>query len=257
MVQAPAGSALENSLARAEQQLAPNSSIPVFVSTNFTADLLNFSDRPDSNDGTFPGDLLVPGLDLETNGGDDFAVEMSAYLQLAAGAHRFGVICDDGYKITAGTSLTDTTSAFLAAHNGGPANETFEFVVPQAGLYPFRIVWYERGGSGSFELFSEDRGTGDRLLINDAASPDAIKAFTSFSASSSTIEALTSATVNGPYLLDGGSVVDTTAHTVLLAADGSAKFIRLRLTGGAGGIQIQSIKPSAGGKVTVTYTLTN
>jgi hypothetical protein len=257
MVQAPTGSALENSLARAEQQLAPNSSIPVFVSTNFTADLLNFSDRPESNDGTFPGDLLVPGLDLDTNGGDDFAVEMSAYLQLAAGAHRFGVICDDGYKITAGTSLTDTTSAFLAAHNGGPANETFEFVVPQAGLYPFRIVWYERGGSGSFELFSEDRGTGERLLINDTASPDAIRAFSSVSGSSSAVEALTSATVNGPYLLDGGSVVDTAAHTVILAADGSAKFIRLRLAGGSGGIQIQTIKPSAGGKVTVTYTLTN
>lgn len=258
MVQAPAGSALENSLARAEQQLAPNSSIPVFVSTNFIADVLNFADRPDSNAGSFPGDVLVPGLDLDANGGDDFAVEMSAYLQLTAGAHRFGVISDDGYKIIAGTSLTDTTSAFLAAHNGGPANETFEFVAPQAGLYPFRIVWYERGGSGYFELFSEDRTTGERILVNDTTSANAVLAFRSVTGQPATVEVLTSADVTGTFILDSGAVLDSAAHTVTLPATDPAKFIRLRLNGGAtGGIRIQTIQPVPGGKVRLTYTLTN
>ncbi|MDB6041173.1 MAG: hypothetical protein JWM99_5014 [Verrucomicrobiales bacterium] len=258
MVQAPAGSALENSLARAEQQLAPNSSIPVFVSTNFITDVLNFADRPDSNAGSFPGDMLVPGLDPDTNGGDDFAVEMSAYLQLSAGAHRFGVISDDGYKVTAGISLTDTTSAFLAAHNGGPANETFEFVTPQAGLYPFRIVWYERGGSGYFELFSEDRTTGDRALINDITSANPVKAFRSIIGQTATVETLTSATVAGTFTLETAAVLDASAHTVTLPADGPMKFIRLRLTGASsGGIQIQNIKGIAGGKVVLTFVLTN
>ena len=88
----------------------------------------------------------------------------------------------DGYKIVSGTALKDLNTPPLAFHNGGPANESFDFVVAEAGLYPFRMVWYERGGGAHVEWFSVDVVSGTRTLINDPNSAGAIKAFTSLTA---------------------------------------------------------------------------
>src|SRR6185503_15072743 len=110
------------------------------------------------------------------------AMEILAYLDLPAGLFRFGVRGDDGYKIIAGTALNDLNTTLFAFHNGGPADETFDFVVPQAGFYPFRMIWYERGGGAFVEWFSVDRVTGTRTLINDPNTSTALKAYTSLSA---------------------------------------------------------------------------
>ncbi len=183
VVQAPLGSGLANSLQRAEDQLAPNSTIPQYYETNVVDPVVNYSQNgPGSAEGYFPDDALIPGLDPLANGTDDIAMEVLAYLDLPAGLFRFGVRSDDGYKIVSGTALNDLNTTPLGFHNGGPADETFDFVVSQAGLYPFRMVWYERGGSAFVEWFSVDRTTGARTLVNDPNSPTAIKAFTSVSA---------------------------------------------------------------------------
>ena len=182
VVQAPAGSDLANSLQRAEDQLAPNSTIPKYYETNVVDQVVNYSQSgPGSAEGYFPDDALIPGLDISANGSDDIAMEVLTYLDLQAGLFRFGVRCDDGYKIVSRTALNDLNTPPLAFHNGGPADETFDFVVPQAGFYPFRMVWYERGGSANVEWFSVDRITGTRTLINDPNTSTAIKAFTSVS----------------------------------------------------------------------------
>ena len=183
VVQAPLGSGLDNSLQRAEDQLAPNSTIPKYYESNVVDQVVNYSQNgPGSAEGYFPDDALIPGLDVPANGSDDIAMEVLAYLDLAGGTHRFGVNCDDGYKIVSGTALTDLNRPPLAFHNGGPANETFDFVVTEAGLYPFRMVWYERGGGANVEWFSVDAASDTRTLINDPNSVGAIKAFTSVSA---------------------------------------------------------------------------
>ncbi|MCL4178541.1 MAG: hypothetical protein KJ072_12470, partial [Verrucomicrobia bacterium] len=63
VVQAPAGSNLENSLLRAEAQLDPNSTIPNVVDTSVQADVINFSESgPGSADGSFPNDAAIPGI---------------------------------------------------------------------------------------------------------------------------------------------------------------------------------------------------
>ena len=181
---------------------------------------------------------------------------MTAYLQLAAGAHQFGVISDDGYSVTAGTSLTDLATLPLAFHNNGTANETFEFVAPKAGLYPFRIVWYERGGAAEFEIFSVNRITGERLLINDPA-VGSVKAFRSLANVPPVIQAYTSPNVGGAYALDDSAIVDTAAHTVTLSADAAVKFVRLRMSGpgATAGIAILSTATAPGGKLVLTYAL--
>ena len=74
VVQAPAGSNLENSLGRAEEQLRPNSSIPAAIDAAETAVIINFSKNEGSADGFFPDDTMVPGLGFD-NGLDDFVVE--------------------------------------------------------------------------------------------------------------------------------------------------------------------------------------
>jgi hypothetical protein len=177
------GSGLENSLQRAEDQLAPNSIIPKYYESNVVDQVVNYSQNgPGSAEGYFPDDALIPGLDSPANGSDDIAMEIRAYLDLPAGFFRFGVRCDDGYKIVSGTALNDLNTTPLAFHNGGPADEMFDFVVPQAGLYPFRMVWYERGGGAFVEWFSVDRITGTRTLINDPNTSTALKAFASLSA---------------------------------------------------------------------------
>ena len=90
---------------RAEEQLAANSTIPAFYTTNTTAQVINFTKKtPPDWDGYFDNDAQVPGLQPDVNGTEDFAMEVQTYLNLAAGQYRFGVRCDDGYKITAGST---------------------------------------------------------------------------------------------------------------------------------------------------------
>jgi hypothetical protein len=253
VVQAPQGTeGLENSLGRAESQLAANSPIPVFYSTNVVAPVINFSQGgPDSADGYFPADLLIPGLQPEVNGTDDIAMEILTYLDLSAGAHRFGVRCDDGYKIVSGTSLTDNTTPALAFHNGGAADETVDFLVPKSGLYPFRMIWYERGGGAHVEWFSVNPETGERTLINDGTAAGSIKAYVSVAASTS-LEVLSASRITGPFAADSTALIDAAARTVTIPISGAAGFFRLRASGTV--VTIGTIKLS-GKNLTISYSV--
>ncbi|HTG44828.1 MAG TPA: hypothetical protein VK633_09880, partial [Verrucomicrobiae bacterium] len=218
-------SPLENSLTRAEDQLAANSAIPKFADTNFVVQVVNFNEA-ESDAGSIPGDQIVPGLEPDINGTDDFAVEIQAYLDLSAGVHHFGVMSDDGFKVSSGTSLTDKTTIPLSFRSGGTANQTFDFYVPTAGLYPFRMVWYERGGGANAEWFSVDPQTGGRTLINDPASPNAVKAYTAVTAPAVIIESAAEAA--GPYSADTSATINTTTRTVVIASTGAnRRFYRI------------------------------
>lgn len=244
VVQAPQGTeGLENSLQRAEDQLAANSSIPAFYSTNVVAQVINFSQNgPGSEDGYFPDDALIPGLEPDVNGTDDIAMEIRAYLDLAAGIHRFGVRCDDGYKLVAGKSLTDATTTPLAFHNGGPADETVDFVVPQAGLYPFRMVWYERGGGAFVEWFSVDPTSGERTLINDPNSANAVKAYVS-APDLPQLQVLSAVRITDAFVPEPSAAIDTTARTITIPMSGPVRFYLLQ----NGGIDPQNVKVRVAG----------
>ncbi|MHB8521326.1 MAG: hypothetical protein ACYDH9_11300 [Limisphaerales bacterium] len=180
VVQAPQGSALDNSLDRAELQLAPNSTIPVAVDTNVVLQIMSMT-KNGAPFGGFPDYTDIPGVDGSI-GYDDFVVEAETWLSLSAGVYEFGVLSDDGYKMSAGTTPA-SKDPVLAFHNGGPANETTDFVVPASGVYPFRFLWYQRGGDAYNQWFSVNRTTGERTLINDPNSTNAVKAYLSASTS--------------------------------------------------------------------------
>lgn len=216
---------LENSLLRAEDQLASNSTIPKYLDTNVVLQVINMN-QFEGDAGQIPGDTVVPGLEFGENGTDDFAVEIRAYLELTAGIHRFYVSTDDGFKLTFGTSTTDQSTTPIAFRNGAPSEQTFDVVVPAAGLYPMRLVWYERGGGAHAEFASVNRTTGDRTLINDPDAPNAIRAFTSLATPS--IEVLVSTTLDGTPAPDASVIIDTNARRITVPSTGTQRFVLLR-----------------------------
>jgi hypothetical protein len=252
LVQAPSDNGLlDNSLSRAEDQLAPNSVIPRVIDTNTVAQVVNFN-QFDGDAGIIPGDQIVPGLEPDVNGDDNFAVEIEAYLDLSAGTHRFGVNTDDGFKISSGASLNDKSVTPLDFHSGGPANQTFDFFVPQAGLYPFRMVWYERSGGASAEWYSIDPGTGTTNLINDPSVPNAVKAYTAVSAPVITLQS--APVVNGPYTLETSATFDTGAGTITIPIGTTgSRFYRLS----AGAAQKITTARISGGKLVLNYQAQN
>ncbi len=226
VVQAPIGSGLENSLGRAEDQLAANSKIPATISTSKVSLVVNFTQNElPSNDGYFEDAETVPGLSGSDNGTDDIAMEIQTYLNLSAGVHRFGVRSDDGFKVTSGNSTTDQSVTPLGFRNGGTADMTFDFVVPQAGFYPFRMVWYERGGGAHVEWFSLNVATGARTLINDPESPASIKAFVDLAPETLKPSRLfSSATVTGPFQEEAEAKFDASSRSVSLRIKDSSRF---------------------------------
>jgi hypothetical protein len=247
VVQAPQGSALENSLDRAEQQLAPNSTIPVAMSTNLVMDFISMT-KNGAPFGAFTAWTDIPGVDGSI-GYDDFAVEAQSWLQLSAGVYRFGVLTDDGYKMSAGPSPA-SQNPILAFHNGGPANETIDFVVPASGVYPFRFMWYQRGGDAYAQWFSVNLATGDRTLINDPNSGNAVKAYlTALSATPPAVRAQSSPTVNGGYTDDSSAIVDTANKRVTIPINGPVSFYRL-----AGNTAVKITTATIqGGNIVLTY----
>ncbi|HOW65252.1 MAG TPA: hypothetical protein P5186_28615 [Candidatus Paceibacterota bacterium] len=250
MVQAVAGEVSIDSPEMAEKQLAGQLPTPPFITTNTVSQLVNWT-QDDRNNGNFQDpnypDALVPGLELYGyNGDNDFSVEMTAWLELKAGGYRLGILTDDGFKLTSGATLSDQSA--VMALNDGTSNLTLDFVAPVDGFYPFRLIWYERAGNAYAEWFSVDPATGARTLINDPASPTAIKAWTDIvPAPAVTVES--SVLVSSGYAADATAVVDTSARRVLVPINGNVRFYRLA---GPQALKITSIQVQES-NVVMTY----
>lgn len=231
LVQAPVdGPALANSLARAELQLATNAPASlVAFTTNVISSVINYSQKDTNSDGyvaegNFGPDLNFPGINpVDQSDPNDLAMEIHAYLQLAAGAYTFGVISDDGFQLRSGATFADTSATVLGECLSGTYNGTFDFTAPVAGLYPFRLVWFERGGGAHVELFNVDRTSGTKTLINAADCP--VKAFTAITGPSVSLES--SATVSG-FAAESGATIDTSAKTITIPVNGDQRFYRLK-----------------------------
>jgi hypothetical protein len=89
----------------------------------------------------------------------------------------------DGTNIIA-SATTDTSSPVIARitsqdcspilgkidEGKGSSDVLFGFTVPQAGVYPFRLIWDNGGGGCNCEWFIRDLALGD-YLVNEPASP--------------------------------------------------------------------------------------
>jgi len=241
----PENGALENTLQRAEEQLSPSGPYTRAVDQSGTTDVVNYSQSAidGGTDANFGDDLAFPGQTADL-GTDNWAAEFVTWLDLPAGITRFGVTSDDGYKLASAASPSPSTTP-LAFHNGGPADERFDVVVPEAGLYAFRLVWYERTGGAHVEWYTENRTTGVRTLVNTTGS---VRAYATVEAVAPSVVLQSTATLGGVFANEASASVDTTAKTVRVAVGaGDARFYRL-----TGAAQIDSITIE-GGNVVLRY----
>ncbi len=217
MAQAPAeatGVILQDNYVRAEQQLdgtllntngvaftneavlGPNPDGSYFIDVYNPGDVIAFeltgsalNAFPSATIQPFPG---IPGVNGST---DNFADETIAYLSLTAGSYVFGVDvgidrvdsppgADDGYRLYCGANPRDQFSTLVGQFVRTGDNftdtqntNTFSFVAPVTGLYPFRLVHWQNNLGANLAWYSVDPATGDLILINDPSDARSIKAY--------------------------------------------------------------------------------
>ncbi len=119
--------------------------------------------------GNPPGNGAItnfPGLCIPPGNVNSFAIEIFAYLQLAAGPNRIYVDSDDDVGLYSGTNLTDTSTILIDTSSIGVEHGSFDFLVPAAGLYPFHVVYEQGGGAAYLVLHSVNLSTGTETLLN-------------------------------------------------------------------------------------------
>jgi hypothetical protein len=219
------GPTLGNDLFRAEEQLAIPPLIPYVVTTQTVLQVLNFADEGDGTTasafGYFTNPDPVPGLAPDGTH-DNIAVEIFGYVQLTAGAHRFGAVSDDGFQLRSGAGLADPSATVMGVRDGGTFDGTFDFIVQATGLYPVRCVWYENGGGAHFQLFSVNpTNSTDRILLNDTNNPpNDVLVY-------QPVGLLAAPTAAGPYTPPAGAFIDTVNHIVTVPMSGEAQFYRM------------------------------
>jgi hypothetical protein len=125
-------------------------------------------------------DDLLPGIPGTTASTDNIAAEALTYLELQPGVYQMVVNSDDGFEVTTGiksATVADMKFLSLGLFDGGRgASDTlFTFTVQQAGVYFFRLLWFEGGGGANVEWFTVN-ADGSRALVNGTQT-GSIKAF--------------------------------------------------------------------------------
>ena len=125
-------------------------------------------------------DEFIPQIPASQENKDGIVAEFLTFLELSQGFHTFGVNSDDGFELSSGPSLKDQASIALGSYDGsrGTSETRFDIYVEEDGIYPVRLLWYEGGGGANVEFYSILEN-GNRVLINDRANSNAIKAYRS------------------------------------------------------------------------------
>ena len=202
--QAPAESAIRHDFKRATFQLAEilvddlgtkvaNEAIKGELEGGFDAyDLIDF-EKSSSPFGNFLNDDFFPGIPGSGDHDTLFATEILSYLELQKGVHTFGINVhvgkpdqndEDQFRVFIGSNPRDYFSKSLGefeltllGFKDGPNDTTFDFSVEKEGLYPVRIVYWNKTRGAGLEFYSVDRETGGKILVNDLDDERAVKAF--------------------------------------------------------------------------------
>ncbi len=210
------GTNLENSLARALQQLAIPPQIPIDQTATSIVEVLdwNKASAPPQN---------VPGLCAGNS--NNIAVQSLAYLELTAGLHRFHISSDDRAGLYSGVNLADANALVLWENPANTANTTFDFFVEADGLYPVRCIWEETSGSAAFSLKSVNLSDSSEVLINDPGNPEGVvKAWYP-------IVCKSSSSVTGPYSV-ASTAVNVLNTTGIVGSGCSPTVVGQMVTGG-------------------------
>jgi hypothetical protein len=163
-----------------------------YINFDTTLGANGYFNDPDFVTSLFPG---IPGTPETTGPDENFVEEILAALEFTQpGMYTMAVNTDwtgfpngtDGYLVRVGTNPLDPASSirvgfFDALAPVGPdrgvANSPFQFYVSKAGIYPFRLMYYQSGGTANLEWFLLN-ADGTRTLINDTGGVPAYYAWT-------------------------------------------------------------------------------
>ncbi len=176
------GPQLENTLARTEAQLAgflinpatgqpfPNIADPTY----FNPDGTYTEEGYIGYGGTFfPG---IPGTEFTTI---NIAMEAITYVQLQPGTYTMVVNSDDGFRVTTGNVFDRVAEIRLAEFDAGrgAGDTVFQFTVTKAGVYPFRLVYFQGGGSYSVDWYTADNNDPSvRVHLNESGGLNSYRA---------------------------------------------------------------------------------
>jgi len=193
----------------------------------------------------FPG---IPGLNGHT---EKFAVEAVGFLELPAGSHTFGVCVntdrtdvndDDAFSVFVARNPRDAFGLKVGefSRNGPPPfqgnthNENlFTVEAPVAGLYPFRVLYWQTGRKANLQFYSVvNTVDGDqRVLVNDPDNALSIKSYAKTNV----------ANAKGPYITEirpvpGSSGNSAAAPIEAVIVEGAAatvptNSVQMRLNG--------------------------
>jgi len=185
------GGTLPTTGARAEAQLAgllpdpatgqPYENLIDTVTYTFNADgsytepaVIDYEQGGSSVSGGASTGGYIPGIPGTESGTDNIALEALTWAELTPGTYTMVVNSDDGFRVYAGKFAADKATAIIVGQyegGRGASDSTFSFSVTEAGLYNFRLLWYE-GGSGANVSWYLVPGTdvSNKVLLNDTAS---------------------------------------------------------------------------------------
>ncbi len=124
-----------------------------------------------------PTPSLFP--DLPPGSSNNVAMAATMYVQLSAGIYAFGVTSDDGFLLTTGPTPAGTNLT-LAVFDGGraPAETATTFIVQTNGLYPMQLIYFKaQFNGGGVQLYSINRTTGIRVLLNDPNNTNSVPVY--------------------------------------------------------------------------------
>jgi len=131
----------------------------------FASDAGNFN-ASSQVEGQAVGDDYIPGIPGLEGGTENLVGEALAYIEIpAAGIYSMVVNSDDGFGVYVGNA---TNPSFLELGKfdagRGQADTQFYFRADQAGVYLFRLLYFQGGGDGRVEWFTVNPN-GTRALV--------------------------------------------------------------------------------------------
>ncbi|MBL9167749.1 MAG: hypothetical protein JNN07_08410 [Verrucomicrobiales bacterium] len=131
--------------------------------------------------GFLSDDVALPGINQPF---ENYALEVVTYLELTPGAYTFGIggvrnynttadgsYRESGFRLTAGPNPRQLFAPEIASFDRSrpEGSKEFSFVVEQAGIYPFRLLWFSGVGASSLEWY-RITSDGNRVHLADVAS---------------------------------------------------------------------------------------
>ena len=227
----------------------------VITNVNFSYDLTaeqgSFSSANGYPDSSYPG---INGADSANMAG-----EIVGYLDLQAGFYTFAVDATDGFRVTVGANPYDVfgPTVGLFDYRAITTETRFGVAVQTAGIYPIRLVWFRVGkgsnnsGDASLEFYTID-AQGNKILVNDASKPNAVKAYWKRTAGfNSFVKYAGSSSFVSPF---GSSADVGFTNASLVISDGSSNTVNASsVVWTVDGTVVATNGTSSNGKTTLTY----